>query len=75
MNDLHIDIFNYVENCQPEVMPLEKTVGYVVHTSVIHGKCTNVEPVHELTECVGHCQSRTVHEPGKDERFDFPDWI
>ena len=23
---------------------------YVVHTSVVHGKCINVEPVHELTE-------------------------
>lgn len=31
----------------------------------MHGKCVNVEPVHGLTECVGHCQSKTVHEPSK----------
>lgn len=51
------------KNCLPEEISLEKTVGYIIHDSVMHGKCVNTEPVHGLTECVGHCQSKTIHEP------------
>ena len=53
--------------CLPEPVPLEKTVGYVIHDSVMHGRCVNVKPVDGLTECVGHCQSKTVHEPSKKD--------
>ena len=59
-------LITFAENCLPEEVPLEKTVGYVIHDSVMHGKCVNVEPVHGLTECVGHCQSKTIHEPSKN---------
>ena len=51
----------FLGNCQPEALPLENTVDYVVHQSVIHGECSNNEPVEGLKECVGHCTSKTIH--------------
>lgn len=50
-------------------MPLNKTIGYIVHSSVMHGKCTNTQPVDGLTECLGHCESGTVHEPGMNSIY------
>ena len=53
----------------PSQLYLNKTEGLyndrlrdsLIH--IMHGKCTNVEPVHHLTECVGHCKSSSSHEP------------
>jgi len=60
--DITYNTILFIGNCQPEALTLEKTVGYVVHHSVIHGQCSNSEPVEGLKECVGHCTSRTIHE-------------
>nr|CAD7570854.1 unnamed protein product [Timema californicum] len=50
-------------NCRPELLPETKTVNLVKHEEATHGKCTNLWPIRNFTECDGTCRSSTYYDP------------
>nr|CAD7400885.1 unnamed protein product [Timema poppensis] len=50
-------------NCRPELLPETKTVNLVKHEEATHGKCTNLWPIQNFTECDGTCRSSTYYDP------------
>lgn len=52
--------------CEAKSVPPEKSIHYFYLHDKVKGVCSNKEPIQNLAECSGRCQSQTVYSPSLD---------